>query len=247
MDESVISGMDAARAKPETARSLAAGAIGLPSCPGTLTADGLAAILDELPYGVFVVDVDGSLRFANEAGRLQLAARDGLQLRRGILGTSSAADMPRLRELVRSSIAGAASLRGRLRRGPALALERSRGRPLLVVAKALRPSAAGEVPVLLFVSDPDREPPPSAELLGLLFGLSPAEVKLTLALLQGHGLQASARAAGISLGTAHTHLRHIFSKTGTSRQAELVRLVLATHVHASREAPRLAPPRRDMQ
>jgi len=104
------------------------------------------------------------------------------------------------------------------------------------VAKALRSAEAEATVILLFVSDPDRDAPPSAPLLATLFGLSPAEVKLTLALLHGHGLQAAARAAGITLGTAHTHLRHIFSKTGTSRQAELVHLILAIHVHGARDA-----------
>jgi len=31
---------------------------------------------------------------------------------------------------------------------------------------------------------------------------------------------------GISLATARTHLAHVFDKTGTRRQAELVRLLL---------------------
>jgi DNA-binding CsgD family transcriptional regulator len=44
--------------------------------------------------------------------------------------------------------------------------------------------------------------------------------------LETDGLQAAADRLGISLATARTHLAHVFDKTGTRRQAELVRLLL---------------------
>lgn len=44
---------------------------------------------------------------------------------------------------------------------------------------------------------------------------------------RGGGLQAAADELQISLTTARTHLQHVFEKTETQRQAELVRLVTA--------------------
>jgi DNA-binding CsgD family transcriptional regulator len=41
----------------------------------------------------------------------------------------------------------------------------------------------------------------------------------------GDGIQACADRLGITRATARTHLAHIFRKTGTNRQAELVRLL----------------------
>jgi DNA-binding CsgD family transcriptional regulator len=43
-------------------------------------------------------------------------------------------------------------------------------------------------------------------------------------LVAGDTLAEAAQALGVALATVRTHLAHIFEKTGTSRQAELIRL-----------------------
>jgi DNA-binding CsgD family transcriptional regulator len=58
------------------------------------------------------------------------------------------------------------------------------------------------------------------------FGLTPAEAALAFEILKADGLKAAANRLHISLATAHTHLAHVFDKTGARRQAELVRLIL---------------------
>ena len=52
------------------------------------------------------------------------------------------------------------------------------------------------------------------------------ESALAMALAQGSTLAEAAAALGISIHTARTHLKRVFRKTGTNRQAELVRLML---------------------
>ena len=59
-----------------------------------------------------------------------------------------------------------------------------------------------------------------------LYNLTPAEARLTLALLEGKGLEWAAEQISLSVNTARTHLKRIFEKTRTHRQAELVRLIL---------------------
>ena len=49
------------------------------------------------------------------------------------------------------------------------------------------------------------------------------------------GISAVAEALGISEATVKTHLQHLFAKTGTSRQIDLVKLV-ATHASPLRQA-----------
>jgi DNA-binding CsgD family transcriptional regulator len=44
--------------------------------------------------------------------------------------------------------------------------------------------------------------------------------------LKGDGRSAAGRRHGVSTATARTHLSSIFEKTGTRRQAELIRLLL---------------------
>ena len=58
-----------------------------------------------------------------------------------------------------------------------------------------------------------------------LFHLTAAEAALCRRLMHGDGVEAHAEAMGLSLWTVRTHLRNVFGKTGTSRQAELVALL----------------------
>lgn len=58
-----------------------------------------------------------------------------------------------------------------------------------------------------------------------LFGLSPAEARLTRALCHGETLEEYADAQSIKLPTVKTQLRAVFSKTQTDRQAALVNLI----------------------
>ena len=66
-------------------------------------------------------------------------------------------------------------------------------------------------------------------------GLTVAESALVAALTQGRTLDEHATLRGISLGTARNQLKQALAKTGTSRQADLVRVALgsaAAHVLA---------------
>jgi DNA-binding CsgD family transcriptional regulator len=60
------------------------------------------------------------------------------------------------------------------------------------------------------------------ELLRSHFGLTPSEARLALHLVAGETLRSAEVKLSISYETARTHLKNIFDKTGTSRQAELV-------------------------
>jgi DNA-binding CsgD family transcriptional regulator len=59
-----------------------------------------------------------------------------------------------------------------------------------------------------------------------LFDLTPAEGELALLLSSGQTLDEAAESLGIRKNTARAHLRSIFSKTGVSRQTELIHVLL---------------------
>ncbi|TDM90188.1 LuxR family transcriptional regulator, partial [Lactobacillus crispatus] len=58
------------------------------------------------------------------------------------------------------------------------------------------------------------------------FGFTPADAALAIDILAGNDLAASATRRQITRNTARGHPRHLFEKTGTRRQAELMRLLL---------------------
>ena len=63
------------------------------------------------------------------------------------------------------------------------------------------------------------------EAFARLYRLTGGELRVLLALTQGLGAKEAADMLGISEPTARTHLQHIFSKTDTTRQADLLRLL----------------------
>lgn len=67
-----------------------------------------------------------------------------------------------------------------------------------------------------------------AEKLVSLYGLTPTEVRVTLALSDGLAIADVAKAMNVARTTAVFHLRNVFQKTAVNRQAELVALVMKT-------------------
>ena len=80
--------------------------------------------------------------------------------------------------------------------------------------------------LLLLLRDSNRRQLPTPSLLIDIFGVTLAEARLTLKLLEGLSLTASAEALGVSRNTARTQLSSVFSKTNLNSQTQLVKLVL---------------------
>jgi DNA-binding CsgD family transcriptional regulator len=80
---------------------------------------------------------------------------------------------------------------------------------------------------LVLIIDPDDEPEPTVALLRRLYGLTEAEAEVALHVMHGADLKQISEELSISYTTVRTHLQHVFDKTETHRQAELVRLLLA--------------------
>lgn len=86
---------------------------------------------------------------------------------------------------------------------------------------------------VLIATPVDRSASPNAELLEGLFDLTPTEAKIARAIGQAHSIEAIGAAHNVSVNTVRNQLRSIFTKTGTGRQAELVRLLSGLVVRGS--------------
>jgi DNA-binding CsgD family transcriptional regulator len=201
-----------------------------------LTIASVAAVsgLGGLPQGLLIVDAEARLVFANGAARALLDAGDGLRLEKGAVAAARDAEAgQRLRSLIASCVAepGVASYSG-----GEVALRRGTERlPLDILVMPIRPettivhmpwSRTRHPAAVLIVSDPETEMRERVKSLSERFGFTPAETAFALEIIKGDGRQAAADRLGITVGTARSHLSKIFDKTGVTRQAELVRLIL---------------------
>ncbi|MEH3160181.1 MAG: LuxR C-terminal-related transcriptional regulator [Sphingomonas taxi] len=73
--------------------------------------------------------------------------------------------------------------------------------------------------------DPAQRPAPSTQLWREAFDLTPSEAELAALLMAGHSVESAAAARDCSPSTLRVHLRHVFAKTGVSRQSDLVALL----------------------
>lgn len=112
---------------------------------------------------------------------------------------------------------------------PALLHRPSGRRPLIVrIARLfdLVPNPVAEARALVSVIDTDAVAVPTARLLTDLFDLTPKEAQLAMLLGEGLTLTQAAERSQISALHARQRLKVVFHKTETSRQSELVTLLL---------------------
>lgn len=73
--------------------------------------------------------------------------------------------------------------------------------------------------------DPDDRPRPPEAILQSCFGLTASEARLASHVSSGETLEAAADRLAISYETARKHLKAVFAKTDTHRQADLIALL----------------------
>lgn len=188
-----------------------------------------AGAVDQLAVATIILDEKGRLQNTNAVARALLEQADGLSLHGERLHIDGR-DMNRaLQDALETIIS--AQQRGESAVVRALRVPRSSGRSDLgLVIRPVPASEWGEGQAspcaAVFISDPDLRESASQATLGQLFELTPAEANLAILLSRGLSLADVSEAQNISQHTARAQLKSIFAKTGVSRQAELVRLVL---------------------
>lgn len=93
--------------------------------------------------------------------------------------------------------------------------------------------AEGAPRVAVYVSSTTAGSFPSIDVISKMFGLSKTEASLTLLLARGRTLTEAAIDLNITESTARTYSKRIYSKTGVTRQTELVRQILNSVSRAS--------------
>ena len=189
-----------------------------------------AFALDCLEAAVFVLDRDMRIQFTSASARRLLD--DGrLLVRHGQLVSPHDREAPMLRRLVKQCAEAGSSATAQMtfhRLG-----DEDNALCLAVVAARPMGGCTLELPfVMMFATRPCEPGLPELRQLRSHFGLTHAQAKLAIEIAKGDGLKASARRLGIAITTGRSHLRRVFEKTETRRQAELVRLISAFRLSA---------------
>jgi DNA-binding CsgD family transcriptional regulator len=215
---------------PHVRRAVVIGnVIDLHKVEATMLADTLAGVAS----GVFVVGANARVVFANPAGRDMLGEGTILREAKGALVAAEPQADHALQEVIATAGRGDAELGGR---GVAIALTDPEGERWLAHVLPLTSGARRQAGITysavaaVFVRKVSLYTLSSMEIISKLYGLTASEVRALQAVVEIGGVPAVARALGISEATVKTHLHHLFAKTGTIRQADLVKLVAS---HAS--------------
>jgi DNA-binding CsgD family transcriptional regulator len=188
------------------------------------------AFLDTLFLAVFLIGSDLRIVHANTAGRTMLSNGDPVRSAGGLLTLQSQA----------STIALIAAVAQAGNNEPAtgpwnrqsIPAPTSTGTPHVLHVVPLRPSLLRLGPLAsavaaVFITSAPGTTLFSIDALAAQFDLTRTEARVFSKIAMGMTLRQVACSLNIEASTAKTHLLRIFSKTGTNRQVDLVRLAVS--------------------
>ena len=194
---------------------------------------GLVAVLNLLSTGVILLGPSTRIVSMNRSAEQLMAQNDGLGVRKMTLEAKCAGENTRLTKLIADAIATSEGI-GASAGGAAIVSRRALP-PLQVLVSPVRGWDLDEVHrvrAAVFITDPASRARPSGDALRSVFKLTGAECRLAMLLADGHAPPDISAMVGVTRNTLKSQLASIYRKTGTTRQSQLVRLLLQIAVPA---------------
>ena len=185
----------------------------------------LETTLNSLAAGVFLVNRDGKLLFLNTAAEGQIIRGRALGVTNNRLIPKDSAAAYKFAQALSGADIDAVG-------GISLALPDASGgmvATLLPLENGERQNLGGlssPAAFAVFVQDPAFVSPAPGEAFAQLYGLTPSELRVFLAMAPSLSPQEAADNLGLSITTVKSHLQHIFNKTGTNKQSDLMQLLM---------------------
>jgi len=193
-------------------------------------ANALQTGLDKMVMGVVMFDRHGRIVHLNPMANVIIKKHPAVKL----LGDRLVATHPEDGRLLNQLLARAARETATGNLEPRTLGLRSAGNneilPALVAA--VKPVAnlcdpeANRIRAAMYFSDPMHSHPMSPDTLIEAYGLTAAEAWVAIGIANGLSVEEVSEQSGTSINTARSQLRSIFRKTNTSRQTELIKLLL---------------------
>lgn len=201
-------------------------------------ADAFQGAIDLADLGAVVLDRRAVPVFVNVYARSLCVDAESTSWMSGAALTRRSGEAARLQNAIQNALLlnSIADLGSRARKGIMLTLKREPGeRPLILTVLPVRQPAVDPIDpaALVIILDPSRD---VRDLLGpasSLYRLTAAERRLVEHIVSGDSIADAAKSLRISVQTARGYLRHVFDKTQTSRQAELVSVMFASALRAT--------------
>ena len=188
--------------------------------------DATASVLDRLPLGVIFLESGGKIAFTNRRAKLILEGDYDLSQSRGVVSTSSSEINRKIQrhvdEVLNSASTTTKTIDVNNSKSNAFTLSVSS----LEAMKITRPS--GRHYVVMLIATPEVLSHITQQSLQDIHGLTSAEAKLTLAIVNGGSLEAAVESLSISKHTARSQLKSVFQKIGVNKQSELIKKILTS-------------------
>ena len=187
-----------------------------------------AVLADTLAAAMFLVDARGSLVHVNVSGHTMLAEASVLKAASGRLRAVDAQSDQILGDIFATAPAGDLSFG---RKGIAVPLKARDGERYVASVLPLTSGTRRKAGIsyaavaVVFVRKAAPDLPTLPEAIAHEFRLTPAELRVLFSIVDVGGVPEVAGILGVTDNTVRTHLQHVFEKTETNRQAELVKLV----------------------
>jgi DNA-binding CsgD family transcriptional regulator len=189
-----------------------------------IRATGAEAMTDASTTPTFLLSDLGEVLHANAATRQLLLEKDGLVVKQGILCAMKSTMRVPFLELLRGTKNSSGTV-AEFRIAKPLALERPSGRrPLQLLAS---PVPGREVAcTLLLATDPEKPVILRDDVLQEHYRFTEAETEVANGMLTGYSLEEIAALRKVRVGTVRDQVKSMLAKTGTGKQAEMIKLML---------------------
>jgi DNA-binding CsgD family transcriptional regulator/PAS domain-containing protein len=197
----------------------------------TIRSEALEATLNALTCGVYLVDRLGRIIYMNRAAEHQIENGYVVRIENNRLAPTDRTARTTLTATIDEAIHDEAATPTS---GFSLALPAREGAGLvasiLPLVRGERQNVCGAfaAKAAIFAQDPVVVPPFPGEAFAKLYGLTGGELRVLLAMAPGLSVKEAAEVLGVSETTAKTHLQHVYGKTGTSKQTELMHLFVSS-------------------
>ncbi len=184
------------------------------------------AMANASPCASFVLNRHGSILHWNSAAKSMVRAGDALTLANGRLTACDPQSNIALTKLLLDGNSPSFSL-SVTQPSRFVALQRmSDKRPLQAIATPLPEPLRSGGDLILLITDPERSVNFPDDALHALYSFTAAEAQVANGLLMGYSAEEIASLRRVSAATVRQQIKSMLNKTGTSRQTEMVRLLM---------------------